>query len=81
VEGFDHFGFQFIIARSFHPFDIHLHGFGCIELLENYIRIVLLDRLIWLISGFSRFERRTRMNKRDCRLMPHLIEHQRPSRR
>jgi hypothetical protein len=44
VERFDHFGFQLIIARSFHPFDIHPHDFGFIELLENYIRI-LLDRL------------------------------------
>jgi hypothetical protein len=35
VEGFDHFGFQLIIARSCQPFDIHPHGFGCIELLEN----------------------------------------------
>jgi hypothetical protein len=45
VEGFDHFRLQFIIARSLEAFDIHPHGFGCIELLENGVRIVLLDRL------------------------------------
>jgi hypothetical protein len=51
VKRFDHFGFQFIIARSFQPFDIHPHGFGCIELLENYIRIVLLDRSLASIGA------------------------------
>jgi hypothetical protein len=49
VERFDHFGFQLIIARSLQPFDIHPHGFGFIELLENGVGIVSTTRQLSLL--------------------------------
>jgi hypothetical protein len=53
VEDFDHLGFQLIIARSLEAFDRHPHGFGFIKLLEDFIRIVLLDRLFSECLGFQ----------------------------